>query len=168
MSTKARGDAARRTDDQWRNQHPGAGEQTGEALGGVGGTLAGAAIGAAGGPIGMILGGLAGAFGGWWAGEKAGRAAEDAERHHDVYHGHWERLAYPDLDWDTARVGYGVGHAAGMNPGYANLPFEEIESDLRRGWTWKDQDYETMRPYVRHAYEHSARTASTHEPKPSR
>ena len=143
----------RKAGEDIRDENPGAGEQAGEAVGGIGGTLAGAAIGSMAGPIGTVVGGIAGAVGGWWAGEKAGRAAEDWDEHEDYYKGHWEKNRAADLKWDDAAVGYRVGHIAGRNPDYTGLDYEEIEDDIRRGWQWKDRDYDSMRPYIMTGYD---------------
>jgi hypothetical protein len=143
--------------DDARDERPGAGEQAGEGVGGIGGTLGGAAIGSALGPVGTILGGIAGAVGGWWAGEKAGRALEDSKRHEPHYREHYSTLGTRDIDYDTASIGYGVGHVAGRNPDYRARPFDEVETDLRRGWTDKDRDYDSMRPFVREGYERSSK-----------
>ena len=143
--------------DNARDEHPGPGEQAGEAIGGIGGTVAGAALGSLAGPIGTIVGGIAGAVGGWWAGEKAGRAAEDMGDHDVFYHSHWEKNGKEGIDWEEARVAYGVGHIAGRNPNYAGLPFEDIEPDIRRGWKWEQRDFEVMQPYVRAGYDRTMR-----------
>ena len=135
-----------------RDEHPGAGEQAGEAVGGIGGTLAGAALGSLAGPVGTIVGGIAGAVGGWWAGEKAGRAAEDMDDHDEYYRSHWENQV-DKLDWDHARVGYGIGHIAGRNPDYVGLDYGEIEEDIEDGWNWDEHDYESVRPYIKTGYE---------------
>lgn len=153
MGTRTRREEQGPAASDYRNLHPGAGEQAGEAVGGIGGTLAGAALGVAAGPVGMILGGLAGAFGGWWAGEKAGRAAEDMDQHDGYYRSHYESHRHPELAYDEARVGYGVGHVAGRNPDYAGRSFDQIENDLRRAWNLAERDYDTLRPYVRAGYE---------------
>jgi hypothetical protein len=153
METKTRTDDLRRVDGDYRDEHPGAGEQAGEGIGGIGGTLAGAALGSAAGPIGTILGGLAGAFGGWWSGEKAGRAAEDMDKHDAHYRGHFAEHRHPEHEYDHARIGYGVGHVAGRNPDYTGRTFDDVEADLRRGWTYRDHDFDSMRPYVRAGYE---------------
>ena len=160
MGTRTRSDD-RRLEGRDRNQHPGTGEQAGEAVGAIGGTLAGAALGTAAGPVGMIMGGLAGALGGWWAGEKAGRAAEDMEEHDAYYRAHFEQQADDELGYDEARVGYGLGHVAGRNPDYSGRTFEQIEGDLRRGWTYERRDFETLRPYVRTGYERTASEPTT-------
>lgn len=154
---KTRNKIMEETREDVRDQNPGVGEQVGEGVGGIGGTLAGAAIGSAAGPLGTIIGGIAGAVGGWWAGEKAGRAAEDMGEHDDYYREHWETNRGSDFDFDTARVGYGIGHVAGRNPDYVGLSYDEIEEDVRKGWTWRDRDYDTMRPYVRTGYERTMR-----------
>jgi hypothetical protein len=150
------------TREDMRDEHPGAGEQAGEAVGGIGGTLAGAAIGSAAGPVGTLIGGMAGALGGWWAGEKAGRAAEDMDEHDDFYKGHFEKYRSKDFDYDTARVGYGMGHVAGRNPDYKGRTFEEVEEDLRRGWKHDEWSYASMRPYVRTGFERTMLSGGHH------
>lgn len=140
-----------------RDENPGAGEQAGEGVGGIGGTLAGAAVGSAVGPIGTIIGGIAGALGGWWAGEKAGRALEDSSKHEDHYRSHHTKLGTKDVDYDTARIGYGVGHVAGRNPDYRSRSFDDVETDIRRGWTSKDRDYDSLRPFVREGFDRSSK-----------
>ena len=143
--------------DDVRDRNPGAGEQAGEGVGGIGGTLAGAAIGSAAGPIGTVIGGIAGAVGGWWAGEKAGRAIEDMGDHDEDYRRDFETRGVRDLDYDEARIGYGVGHVAGRNPDYRGRKFEDVETDLRRGWSYRDRDYDTMRPFVQRGFERSSK-----------
>ena len=167
MKSKMR-DEGRRTNDELRDRHPGTGEQAGEAVGGIGGTLAGAALGSVAGPLGTILGGLAGAFGGWWAGEKAGRAAEDLDEHDDYYRAHWDENRHEKFDYDEARVGYGVGHLAGRNPEWSGRSWDMVETDLRRGWSYK-HDFDTMRPYVRAGYERTmAERSMNQRPKSGR
>lgn len=144
-----------------RDEHPSTAEQAGEAVGGIGGTLAGAGIGSLAGPVGTIIGGIAGAVGGWWAGEKAGRAAEEMGDHDDYYRERFQAGQHRDVTYDDARIGYGVGHIAGRNPDYRGRSFDEVESDVRRGWRHERYDYDTMRPYVREGFEHS--TNETHD-----
>ena len=154
----------RHESDEGRDRHPGMGEQAGEGVGGIGGTLAGAAIGSAAGPLGTIIGGLAGAAGGWWAGEKAGRALEDMGEHEPEYRKHFESSrrgegAPRDLSYDDARLGYSVGHMAGRNPDYRGRSFDDVETDLRRGWSdTSGRRYDDLRPYVRHGYERTSRS----------
>ena len=144
-------------DDETRDKNPGMGEQVGEGIGGIGGALAGAGLGSAAGPIGTIIGGIAGAAGGWWAGEKAGRAAEDMRDHEPHYRKHYESTSHEGLDYDDARVGYGIGHIAGRNPDLSGRDFEEVEPTLRTNWRNEQYDYETMRPYVREGYTRTSR-----------
>ena len=92
------------------------------------------------------------------AGE-AGRAAEDMDEHDEFYRAHYDGHRHPTLEYDEARIGYGLGHVAGRNPDYAGLEFDEIESDLRRGWNYDRRDFETMRLYVRTGYERTMGTA---------
>jgi hypothetical protein len=146
--------------DDVRDENPGMGEQAGEAVGGIGGALAGAGIGSAAGPIGTIIGGIAGAAGGWWAGEKVGRAAEDMGDHDEHYREH-HRTVGSDLDYDQAKVGYGVGHVAGRNPEYSGRSFDQVEPDLRAGWKDTDHDYDRLRPHVREGYERTNRSSRT-------
>ncbi len=144
-----------------RDRDPSAGEQAGEAVGGIGGTLAGAGIGSLAGPVGTVIGGIAGAVGGWWAGEKAGRAIENINDEDDSYYRRrYESSEHRDVDWDDARVGYGVGHVAGHNPDYRGRSFDEVEADVRRGWRHERHDYDAMRPYVRDGFERTARNES--------
>ncbi len=144
--------------DKARDHNPGVGEQVGEGVGGIGGTLAGAAIGSVAGPVGTIIGGIAGALGGWWAGEKAGRAAEDFGDHEPKYREHYDANPSSEVDWNTARSGYGVGHMAGRNPSYRGRSYDEVESDLRKGFKDRDRDFDRMKPYVRHGYERTSKS----------
>lgn len=145
-------DRSHLTDEQ-RDSNPGAGEQAGEAIGGVGGAVAGASVGSLAGPVGTVVGGIAGAVGGWWAGEKAGRTVEDMGDHDEDWRRRYSTLERHDVDYDDARIGYGVGHLAGRNPDYRGRSFEDVEDDLRRGWTHDRWDYDTLRPYVRQGWE---------------
>jgi uncharacterized protein YcfJ len=148
-----------RGSDELRDEHPGAGEQAGEGVGGIGGTVGGAALGSLAGPVGTIIGGIAGAVGGWWAGEKVGRAVEDADRNDEDYRRDYASLdRTDDIDYSTARIGYGVGYVASYNPDYRNRDFNTVETDLRRGWRSDQADYERVRPYVQRGYERGLRT----------
>ena len=139
---------------------PSVGDQVGEAAGGISGVLAGAAIGSAGGPIGTLIGGIAGAVGGWWAGRAISEAAESfTEKDDEHFRTHYEtsenRLA--DRSYDDVRPAYQVGHLASLNPAYWPQEFEEVEPDLRAGWTedvsGQYGEWESVRGYARSAYE---------------
>jgi len=161
------------------------GDRVGEATGGVAGAATGAAIGSLGGPIGTIIGGIAGAVGGWWAGRAVSEAAESFTDEDDSYYRrHFEQRraggaldplnttdrsgAYTsratgegasgagnDFDYERVRPAYQIGYLAGMNPDYQGRRFEDVEPDLRRGWTSVGSgqgDWPSVRDYARDAY----------------
>jgi hypothetical protein len=113
----------------------------GEAAGGITGVLAGAAIGSIAGPVGTVIGGIAGAVGGWWGGraisEAVERLTEDDEtywrRHHAQHRPSPAGESAPTFE--DARPAYHLGHIAGMNPEYQGREFEEVETELQRGWS---------------------------------
>jgi hypothetical protein len=126
---------------------PSTADQIGQAAGGISGVVAGAAIGATAGPLGVLLGGIAGAIGGWWSGRAIAEAAEDITTADEEYYRadferrdvdrrasdrgtHDRRSAYAD-----ARGAYYLGDVASANPEYAERTFEDVETDLERGWT---------------------------------
>ena len=132
-----------------------------EAAGGVGGTLAGAAIGTVvAGPIGTVIGGIAGAVGGWWAGHAAAVAATDrfTSTDDDYYRSHYEGAGNRPADrgYVDVRPAYQLGHVAGYNPDYRGRNFDQIESDLEKGWTSdlraKHGEWSTARNYARAAF----------------
>jgi uncharacterized protein (TIGR02271 family) len=131
-------------------------EKIGEGVGGVAGAAAGAAIGSLAGPVGTAIGAIAGAVGGWWSGRAAADAANSIDTKDDDYYR--QRFAETGVrDYDIARPAFQLGHVAGFNPDYAGRSFEEIEPDLRRGWTddvvERSDDWESVRGYARDAYE---------------
>ena len=117
----------------------------GEAAGGITGVIAGAAIGSLAGPVGTVIGGIAGAVGGWWSGraisEAVERLTEDDETYYRRHHAHQHAprqgssTPEPARSYEDARPAYHLGHIAGMNPDYQGRQFEEIETELQRGWT---------------------------------
>ncbi|HJU67806.1 MAG TPA: hypothetical protein VJ650_06105 [Gemmatimonadaceae bacterium] len=131
------------------------------AVGGAGGALAGAGIGTlVGGPIGAIIGAIAGAVGGWWAGQAAADPAtnvtpEDEARYRSLYEESPNRLA--DRSYEDVRTFYHLGHVASANPEYRQRAFEDIETDLQKGWTsdlrTRYGDWSYVRPFAREAYE---------------
>ena len=144
------------------------GNEVGEAAGGISGVLAGAAIGSLGGPLGTIIGGLAGAVSGWWAGRAISEAAQHITHDDDsAFRSHYEsssnRLA--DRSYDDVRPAYQLGHLASRNPDYANRDFNDIESDLRAGWTddvrSRYGEWDSVRGYARDAYVRGRTTSST-------
>lgn len=137
-----------------------AGNLIGEAVGGVSGIATGMALGSLGGPIGAVIGGLAGAIGGWWSGRAISEAAHhyteaDDSLYRSQYEGSSGRLA--DRSYDDVRPAYQLGHLAAHNPDYSGRSFDEVETDLRRGWTddvrSRHGEWDSVRPYARDAYE---------------
>lgn len=120
------------------DDRPGVADHVGEAAGGVSGVVAGAAIGSAIGPIGTVLGGILGAMGGWWSGRAIAEAATGITPGDDTfYRGHYESSPsrFGGRTYDEVKPAYYLGQLASRNPDYRNRSFDDIESDLHRGWT---------------------------------
>ena len=142
-----------------QNDDPTVGDQVGEAAGGISGVLAGAAIGSMGGPIGTVIGGIAGAIGGWWTGRAIAEAASNFTHADDAhfrtsYEGSDARL--DNRSYDDVRPAYQLGHIARHNPNYQGRDFEEVESDLERGWSAdvskSSGEWREVRGFARDAY----------------
>jgi hypothetical protein len=118
------------------DDNPGVADHIGEAADGVTGVVTGAAIGSAIGPVGTILGGIAGAMGGWWAGRSLAEAATAITKEDDVYYRRQFETSgrATGRSYDDVKPAYYLGHLASRNPDYRNRSFQEIESDLQRGW----------------------------------
>jgi len=117
--------------------HPSLGDEIGEATGGIAGVLLGAGIGSSAGPVGTLIGGIAGAIGGWWSGRAIAEAAEKLSAADDAdYRAHYETSAkrISGRRYDDVRAAYFLGHIASHNPNFVDRQFEEIESQLERGW----------------------------------
>lgn len=115
--------------------HPDTADHVGQAAGGITGVLAGAAIGTIAGPVGVLLGGVAGAIGGWWSGRAIAEAAEDlTESDETYYREHFRRAGDQDTDDAEVKGAFYLGHIAAANPAYADRRFDEVESELERGW----------------------------------
>jgi hypothetical protein len=119
------------------DSNPSVADEVGEAAGGISGVLAGAAIGSVGGPVGTLIGGIAGALGGWWAGRAVSEAVgqltkEDDDYYRRSYDSSPARLA--DRSYEDVRPAYQLGHVAAYNPDYANKNWNDVRSDLQRGW----------------------------------
>ena len=119
------------------DSHPSHVDEAGEAVGGIGGVLAGAAVGSIAGPVGTIIGGIAGAMGGWWSGRAVTEAASHVTKDDDEYYqGHYEKSSkLADRSYDDARPAYHLGHVASHNPEYANKNWNDVSSDMQRGWS---------------------------------
>ncbi|GLC27798.1 hypothetical protein [Roseisolibacter agri] len=140
------------------------GNLVGEGVGGTAGIAAGAAVGALGGPVGMVIGALAGAVGGWWAGRSVAEGVHDYTDDDDRFyreHHTTTRSKLADVStsrsYDDVRPAYQLGHLAGRNPDYSGRSFDDVETDLQRGWTndvaAKHGDWTSVRPYARDAYD---------------
>lgn len=135
-------------------------EVAGGAVGGVGGAVGGGALGAIAGPVGAIIGAVAGAAGGWWAGKEVAASSFDFSDADDRYYrSAFERMGDPSgsvRSYDDARPLYEFGTIARQNPDYRERSFEEIEPDLRRGWSpelsRRYGDWSTVRGYVSEGY----------------
>ena len=118
--------------------NPGVADHVGEAAGGISGVVAGAAVGSAVGPVGTIIGGIVGAMGGWWSGRAVAEAATAISKDDDAfYRSRYEASSgrIKGRSYDDVKPAYYLGHLASRNPDYRDSSFEDVESDLRRGWT---------------------------------
>lgn len=120
------------------DSNPGVADHVGEAAGGISGVVAGAAVGSVIGPVGTIIGGIVGAMGGWWSGRAVAEAATAITADDEGYYKkHYEsspnRLA--DRNYDNVKPAYYLGHLASRNPDYKNRSFQDVENDLRTGWS---------------------------------
>lgn len=150
------------------DSHPSHVDEAGEAVGGIGGVLAGAAIGSAIGPIGTIIGGIAGAMGGWWSGRAVTEAASGVTKgDDDYYRSHYETSStkLADRAYDDVRPAYHLGHVAAHNPDYANKNWNDVSSDLKRGWTpeysKKYGDWNTVSNYAGEGFNRGRSTLGT-------
>ena len=146
------------------DDHPGVADQVGEAAGGISGVVAGAAVGSAAGPVGTIIGGIVGAMGGWWSGRAVAEAATAIGKDDDdFYRRRYEasgRVA--GRSYDDVKPAYYLGHLASRNPDYRNRSFDQVESDMRRGWTaaGKYGAWDDMRDFAREGFARGRSTAS--------
>lgn len=127
------------------------------------GALAGAAAGAATGtltvgPIGTIIGAIVGAVGGGWAGVATAASAQPSTDDELFYQESYRGATGlpPDARYEQVRPAFHLGQAAASNPDYRGRAFEEIEPDLRHGWTAevgaRHGDWADVRGYTRAAY----------------
>ena len=118
-------------------------EEAAKGAGGLGGAAAGAALGAMAGPVGAVVGGLAGAIGGWWAGKGIADATSSFDEKEDTYY-RSQFEADPDRPadrrYEDVRPYFLIGHIAAHNPDYRDREFEEVETDLQKGWSGRTDD----------------------------
>lgn len=129
------------------------------AASGLGGAAAGSAAGTAvAGPIGAAIGAIAGAVGGWWMGHGSVAATDWSDEDDAHYRRHHESArGSADRGYEHSRAAYHLGYVASRNPDYAGRAFDEIEGDLRHGWTEELQGrhgtWDAVRDRVRFGYE---------------
>jgi hypothetical protein len=118
----------------------------------------GSALSAAGGVLGTVLGKIAGRLGGWWSTAKeAIDELPEEERQACLVHFEAYELRPAEMTFERALPGYSLGYVAARNPAYQGRPFEEIETDLRLGFTGDDAlGYDAVRDFSRFGYERGA------------
>lgn len=154
---------------------PGA-HPVGVAGGSAGGAVAGAAIGALGGPIGAAVGGAIGAVAGGLAGKSAAESVNPT-----VESGYW-RDNYKtrpyfrdDRNFEQYEPAYRYGWESASRPEFRDRRFEDVESDLSRGWDkargtmsseWNDMKHATRDAYERVRTRMSSPDTTTHTTTP--
>lgn len=106
-------------------------------VGAAGAAAAGAAVGGAvGGPVGAVVGGAVGAVAGGAAGHAAGEAI-DPTRETDYWRQNFRNRPYYQRDktFDDYEPAYRYGWESATRPEYSGRRFDEVESDLERGWS---------------------------------
>ncbi|MEP6994813.1 MAG: hypothetical protein ABI968_09855 [Acidobacteriota bacterium] len=108
----------------------------GTGVGTAGGAVAGAAVGAVvGGPVGAVVGGAIGAVAGAAAGHATGEAVNPT-----VEEGYWREnfknrpYFSAGRNFDDYHPAYRYGWESASRRDLAGKRFEEVESDLERGW----------------------------------
>ena len=108
----------------------------GTGIGAGAGAATGAAVGGAvGGPLGAAVGGAIGAVAGGAAGHGVGEVLDPTVE--DAYwRDNYSRRPYVTTGkpYDEYQAGYRYGWESAARTDYRNRRFEEIESDLERGW----------------------------------
>jgi len=139
------------------DSHPGVADHVGEGVGGVSGVVAGAAIGSAAGPVGTVIGGILGAMGGWWSGRAVTEAATAISKDDDAYYrkrfdASTNRI--PGRTYEDVKPAYYLGQVASRNPDYRNRSFDDIESDLGRGWSASNKygPWDDFKDYAREGF----------------
>ena len=105
----------------------------GEGTGAGAGAIAGAAIGSAAGPVGTVVGAVVGAIGG----AKAGGAIAEAVNptaYTEHFKTSYNTTPYynSERSWNDYEPAYKYGYD--KYDSYAGKKFEDVESDLERGW----------------------------------
>jgi len=134
-------------------------EKVGAGTGGLAGRVADTGVDL----MGSMIKAVGRTVGGWWSDRRANDAMSSFDqRADDSCRTHFESARRSRSSYDTVRPLYQLGHLAGQNPDYQGRSFEDVESDLRNGWSEDERsrygDWETVRDYVSGGY--SARNPS--------
>ena len=105
----------------------------GAGTGAVGGALTGAAVGAAAGPVGSLVGAAVGGVVGAKAGDSIAEAVNPTD-YNDHFRSTYNSASYykADRDWNDYEPAYTYGYDTYGQ--YRGRRFEDVESDLERGW----------------------------------
>jgi hypothetical protein len=102
-------------------------------------------------PVGAVLGPIAGVLGGWW--NKAREEGVDLPSvEEQACRAHFTTLALDGMTFEDARSGYAIGYIAGCNPEYGGRAFEDVEPDLRHGFSDELAEYDAIREFARFGY----------------
>jgi hypothetical protein len=107
----------------------------------------------------LIVYAIGQSLGGWWAEREVSVTVRQVTFDDDVvYRAHYDfsptRLV--DRSYEVVRPAYLIGHIAGANPAYDGRSFEDVENDLRTGWSEeiraKHGDWDAVRHYAKEAF----------------
>ena len=131
----------------------------GVAGGATGGAMAGAAIGAIGGPVGSVIGGAVGAVAGGLAGKGLAESVNPTEEHTYWKQNYASRPYFQSgRKYDDYSPAYQYGWESASRPEYHGRRFDDVESDLGRGWDkargttrseWNDMKHATRDAFER-------------------
>jgi hypothetical protein len=105
-------------------------------------------------PLAVVLGAIAGVVGGWWK-EASSSVPDFPESEDQACRAHFAAITVvPEgMTYDRARNGYALGYIAARNPGYRGRPFDDVELDLRQGFTGERTDeFDALREFARYGY----------------
>lgn len=107
-----------------------------------------------------VLAGVALVAGGYWASKKLFSAVselneEDERDCRTYYEAHSMRSA--GVPYSQARTVYVLGYAAGRNPDYSGRGYDDVEPDLRTGYSGRGTgSYDALRDFGQRGYERSS------------
>jgi hypothetical protein len=106
-------------------------------------------------PLAVVIGAIAGTVGGWWKQAASDSSAEWPETEEQACRAHFVTVVGipAETTFERARTGYSLGYLAGRNPEYRGRSFDDIEADLRQGFTGEHADeYDALREFARYGY----------------